>query len=812
MSRLIVLCLFYVILSAHAYDNPSVTNTGPLFSGFTALYAEFAGNYQDRVDTTGTSLPLVSPNGQWKLTFSTDLEAHVVHYQDSSVSRWGTVGFANGGSDPTTPNPPATWSSGSNGGRGIPGSFYTIYNVTLSNNGQLIQYNSNTSQILWKSSMISSIDTSYLTTDGGNVTLIGFFYNPLSSGVTSNNRNITIISQTIDTVVARLPAGSGPNSTFTLSDNTSRSALRFLFSYPPPTLSAEIRGQIITVSGQNAGANANLCLSFAAKCQSISGATFRLNLTVPYDLPTSFITVSLQSVGYPKLSSLPLTYKNPLDSIDLKSIPKLFETIEDISFSALTSDTKFIYNSSVGVSIYASKISPNAGDVTGSIENNRTSFSLPASVIRSVSQGNGSTPVSVILCQIPVIPFPVDVQWTTIDRFVGLSLYVDDTHANVTNAASLIEIEITITEDDNITREHECLFWKQMTSSWSREGCSTRVAEKSVTCLCSHLTNFTLGRPVPVSSSQTISELSPASGSAGGYNKMYLIAIAGIVPIILLVVLIAILIARRKKRDNKFSVLSLEPLDDVETKEEIGRGAKSIIYLASKSHTTDVAVKKTKDREKAKQLMTEGNRLKDIHHPNILMHLGLYTEEQMICLVVDYMKHGSLHDLIIRAIKWTNEEILTIMKQIASAVTYLHENSFIHGRLCPRKVYISSTHLVKLSAYGAETVYDTPEYMNKYTAAEVMKNNRLSPEGDVYSFGIIFDEMTQRRQIEDGIKNTIPNSWKDMITSCTESVAENRILMRVAGTRLQHERPQERSRSPPPILNAGPDAYGMAHF
>jgi hypothetical protein len=80
-----------------------------------------------------------------------------------------------------------------------------------------------------------------------------------------------------------------------------------------------------------------------------------------------------------------------------------------------------------------------------------------------------------------------------------------------------------------------CVYWEEKMRGWSQDGCDTELGVDTVTCLCNHLTNFTIGRyNPPVIVNPTIEDVgSPVNREEGGFNKLYLIAIAGIVPVIL---------------------------------------------------------------------------------------------------------------------------------------------------------------------------------------------------------------------------------------------------------------------------------------
>ncbi|PRP83185.1 tyrosine-protein kinase ITK/TSK [Planoprotostelium fungivorum] len=818
-----------LILFVAAFDNPSVNNTSPFFSGYTAIYNQVQGSSSDQVNTAD-SIPLVSPNGQWKLSFSNDSVAQVTHYLEPSIWRWKAIDTAtaadsyrrfvcqnDGNLVIYDSKSSVIWAKG-----GTLDS--TSYNLTLDNDGRIIEYNQAKNIVWWKSSTITSIEAPQLTTDGGDIILLGDYYNPIQSA-TFRDSSISIQSATSNATVVTIPPGNGLNLSLILSDNDN-TAVQIYFSYPTPTFNITVEGQFIRVDGTNAGSSAVLCLyvnSTLTVTVQLSGAQFNRTFLVPIFIPSSLMHVSLIWTGYPSFNSPSFRYTSPLDSINSTSVSNLFSTIENITSQGLAQSDTFSIQAQ-NISIFAAVVHQNASDFSGDIGGkNGTSFVLPSSIISSLADGRNNTRVTVILSTIPNNPFPVVDKWSTIGGLVGLSLYVNDTYANVMNATTPIRIVIPFSSEENVTADVQCLFWVQVTSSWSNEGCDTQLGYDNVTCLCNHLTNFTLGRPRIVATTQDPSgntivvtgDVPQAPTDSGGFNKMYLIAVAGVVPILLVGILVAVFMARRKKRETS-SEFRLDVLNDVETKHEIGRGRKTVVYLGKKSGTTDVAVKKAKDKEKVKELVEEGGRLKNIHHPNILMYLGMYTEGSLTCLVINYMEQRTLRHVLSQGNKFHNDQIQNMMKQIASAMIYLHENNIVHGRLCPHKVYVSSVSSVKLSAFGAESVHDTPEYMKKYMAAEVMKNNQLTKEGDIYSYGVILDEVMSHRKMNGAL---LSDHGKVIVFSLlltnksTEKKAQSRISMRVVGTRL-HNKGEEEDTSSASIIASyiNRDAYGVVEI
>ena len=76
--------------------------------------------------------------------------------------------------------------------------------------------------------------------------------------------------------------------------------------------------------------------------------------------------------------------------------------------------------------------------------------------------------------------------------------------------------------------------------------------------------------------------------------------------------------------------------------------------------------------------MFEIELLKKLDHPNIIKLYDLYMYKGFYYVVTEYCKGGSVLNIakVIKTI--TTRDVLVIMKQLMSAVAYLHENRIVH--------------------------------------------------------------------------------------------------------------------------------------
>ncbi|OQS03735.1 hypothetical protein THRCLA_21081, partial [Thraustotheca clavata] len=86
------------------------------------------------------------------------------------------------------------------------------------------------------------------------------------------------------------------------------------------------------------------------------------------------------------------------------------------------------------------------------------------------------------------------------------------------------------------------------------------------------------------------------------------------------------------------------------------------------------------------------------------------------------------------------DQELTIARDIASGLKYLHDNGVVHKILNPFTVLMTSNLRVKLSCFGLEDV-DSTAKASGVVAPEVIESGSYSYASDVFDFGLILLEL-----------------------------------------------------------------------
>jgi serine/threonine protein kinase/WD40 repeat protein len=189
---------------------------------------------------------------------------------------------------------------------------------------------------------------------------------------------------------------------------------------------------------------------------------------------------------------------------------------------------------------------------------------------------------------------------------------------------------------------------------------------------------------------------------------------------------------------------------------ELGRGAFGVVY---KAHDTVldrvVAVKMPRagtfsSRMEAARFRREAQHAAGLKHPNIVQVHNLGTAEAMY-IVSEYVEGVTLDDLIGGG-RVSFRETADIVRQIAAALHYAHENKVLHRDVKPSNILIDADNRPYLTDFGLARssepaitmtregeVIGTPAYMAPEQAAG--ENEKVSVTSDVYSLGVVLYRM-----------------------------------------------------------------------
>ena len=139
--------------------------------------------------------------------------------------------------------------------------------------------------------------------------------------------------------------------------------------------------------------------------------------------------------------------------------------------------------------------------------------------------------------------------------------------------------------------------------------------------------------------------------------------------------------------------------------------------------------------------------LRKISHPNITNIFEIFADSKKYYVIMEFLEGGELFDAITSIGSFTEESACQVMKQLLSAIYYLHSNNIVHRDLKPENIMLlqkpeNGNYHIKLIDFGTAKIFKPGKKMNKfigtsyYIAPEVLKE-KYDEKCDVWSCGII---------------------------------------------------------------------------
>ncbi|XP_061345291.1 G-type lectin S-receptor-like serine/threonine-protein kinase LECRK1 [Gastrolobium bilobum] len=213
-------------------------------------------------------------------------------------------------------------------------------------------------------------------------------------------------------------------------------------------------------------------------------------------------------------------------------------------------------------------------------------------------------------------------------------------------------------------------------------------------------------------------------------------------------------------------------------KQELGKGSFGAVYKGALNKGRRlIAVKRLEKlvEEGEREFQAEMRAIGKTHHRNLVRLLGFCAEGSKRLLVYEYMRNGSLGNLIFGAQRIPDwDERVKIALDVARGILYLHEECeapIIHCDIKPQNILMDEFWTAKISDFGLAKLL-MPDQTRTFTgvrgtrgyvAPEWHKNTPISVKVDVYSYGIVLLEtLCCRRNIEVNVsepEEVLLTSW-----------------------------------------------------
>jgi len=255
------------------------------------------------------------------------------------------------------------------------------------------------------------------------------------------------------------------------------------------------------------------------------------------------------------------------------------------------------------------------------------------------------------------------------------------------------------------------------------------------------------------------------------------------------------------------------PFQDLEFGERIGKGNFGEVYKGTYLGT-DVAIKRlffVDDDFMQKYIEREMDTLTQLNHPNIVQLMGLCIGMDDLYIITEFVKGGNLHSkLEDKALDLPWKLRVSILRDVALAMNYLHAKDKIHRDLKSHNLLVTEDWKVKVCDFGlARSAPDDQEKKggltivgtNEWMAPEVAMGETYDSSADVFSYAMVIYEILTRtdppaRKLKDcyafkaedfksKIPSEVPEKLWELLCDCAATTPADRPDFKSIVTRVR---------------------------
>jgi len=140
------------------------------------------------------------------------------------------------------------------------------------------------------------------------------------------------------------------------------------------------------------------------------------------------------------------------------------------------------------------------------------------------------------------------------------------------------------------------------------------------------------------------------------------------------------------------------------------------------------------------------NKLKELSHVNIGRYYESFVSGENLNIVTELVTGETLYDKICDETV-TFEDKIKWFKQMASALSYIHDKGILHGNIKPKNIFIKSDGDIKLINFGSKFVDKiiknncTKIGANLYSSYENINDLQFDEREDIWALGCIMIEL-----------------------------------------------------------------------
>ncbi len=163
-------------------------------------------------------------------------------------------------------------------------------------------------------------------------------------------------------------------------------------------------------------------------------------------------------------------------------------------------------------------------------------------------------------------------------------------------------------------------------------------------------------------------------------------------------------------------------------------------------NTRALKIIKKNPKQDSSRMYLEVDILKKLIHPNIMQIFEFYEDKKNFYIITEFCEGGELFDKVVEKGSFKEDEAAAVVKQLISAINYIHLNNIVHRDLKPENILLDTkkNNIIKIIDWGTARFFDKDKNkkMNKisgtpyYIAPEVLFE-KYDEKCDVWSCGVI---------------------------------------------------------------------------
>jgi calcium-dependent protein kinase len=212
------------------------------------------------------------------------------------------------------------------------------------------------------------------------------------------------------------------------------------------------------------------------------------------------------------------------------------------------------------------------------------------------------------------------------------------------------------------------------------------------------------------------------------------------------------------KIKNLITLINSKPEDNYKIVNKLGKGSFGSVYKVKHKISGEIRamkiIKNTSVDDKVGvdnvKFLKEIQVLKELEHPNIIKIFEYYVDNKNHYIISELLTGGELYETIIKCHKFNEKTAAFIMKQILSALNYLHSKGIVHRDIKPENILVQNIDkkenldeiYIKLIDFGASNFFKENEILKLkvgspyYIAPEVLNKN-YNEKCDIWSAGVV---------------------------------------------------------------------------